>query len=232
MTADINNESSSGLSTRVTLRRTLQLKGDTGNRTIVEDVTQQKYDIVPEKTKTSRHMPLQLFGEKVKPSTSGNYVKCSYEYVVECDVSMGDAIVLRMPVTIYMPQPPPIGGSANAPPAIVVSPQSPVMMLNSPQAMPSPVAVVAVQAAQPQFGQQGQQQFPQQQQQQQPQGGAGFQMQVNVGGGQPEQYGQQQQQQQPQQFGQQPQQQQGGGFQGQMTSGSSSSSTHTEPQLQ
>ena len=46
----------------------------------------------PENTKSlDRKMPLQLVGPKIKPSTTGSFVSCNYEYLVECGVSMGQS---------------------------------------------------------------------------------------------------------------------------------------------
>lgn len=36
-------------------------------------------------------MPLQLVGPKIKPSTTGSFVSCNYEYLVVAQVSMGQA---------------------------------------------------------------------------------------------------------------------------------------------
>ena len=55
-----------------------------------------------------REMPLALNSDAVKPTTGGELVKCSFEYAVECAISMGKDIVLKMPVVVYAPQPRPI----------------------------------------------------------------------------------------------------------------------------
>jgi hypothetical protein len=46
----------------------------------------------PENTKSlDRKMPLQLVGPKIKPSTTGSFVSCNYEYLVEAGISMGQS---------------------------------------------------------------------------------------------------------------------------------------------
>ena len=52
---DIENDSTSNLKTRVILRRYLTLKSTKGQKAITEDVVQQQYDVVGEKSKVSKH---------------------------------------------------------------------------------------------------------------------------------------------------------------------------------
>ena len=98
---DIDNQSTSNLKTRVILRRYLKLKSGSGRgKDLTEDIVQQSYDPVPGKTNSAdRPMPLKLDGPKCKPSTTGSMVSCNYEYLVECAVSMGKDLNLKMSVT-------------------------------------------------------------------------------------------------------------------------------------
>jgi hypothetical protein len=47
-------------------------------------------------------LPLKLTGDKVKPTTSGNFISCSYLYQFHCGVSWGDDLEFSVPVTVYM----------------------------------------------------------------------------------------------------------------------------------
>lgn len=85
----------------VKLFRTIELNSGQGqrrrgNKVVRECIAQQKYEPVPAMNKLVRDMPLALNTDAVKPTTTGELVKCSYEYAVECAISMGKDIVLKM----------------------------------------------------------------------------------------------------------------------------------------
>lgn len=219
---DITNDSTSDLKTRVILRRYLELKSSRGGRAITEDLVTQTYAVVKGNEKAiDRPMPLQLVGERVKPSTgtSGGLVSCHYDYLVECAVSMGTDIYLKMPVTVYAPQPPPIAQPTSPAPPAIILPDMPAMPLQSPS-MASPPPQQPYQQYQSAPGPQSQSMYPSNSYQQQvPQG----QYPPQQGQYPPPQQGQyppqqgqypppQQQQYPPQQQGQYPPQQQQGQY--------------------
>ena len=68
-----------------------------------EDVICVDYPALQAQSKVvDQAMPLHLVGEKVKPTTSGNFISCSYLYQFHCAVSWGSDIEFSVPVTIYM----------------------------------------------------------------------------------------------------------------------------------
>lgn len=89
----------------VMLQRTLKLRASDGTaHNITENVVVQQFEAVPGNKQVTRPMPLPLVGEKVKPTSLGDFVNCQYQYIVKCDVNYGADIDLVMPVTIYAPR--------------------------------------------------------------------------------------------------------------------------------
>lgn len=105
--SDVDNQSKKPLVMVVKLWRTLELKSASwgGRKVETTVVVQQKYEGIEPFTRKEQKMPLPL-PVNLKPTTAGEFVRCSYKYTVECQVSWGGDIKLEMPVLIYAPQPP------------------------------------------------------------------------------------------------------------------------------
>jgi hypothetical protein len=70
---------------------------------LTEDIIVNEYPPMLKKTnKKDQPYPLRLVGDKVKPSCQGNFISCSYQYLVHCAVSWGKDMDFEVPVTVYM----------------------------------------------------------------------------------------------------------------------------------
>jgi hypothetical protein len=105
--SDVNNQSKKPLVMVVKLWRTLEVRSGHSSHRKVETTLaiEQRYEGINPFDKKVQNMPMPL-PSMLKPTTGGEFVKCSYNYTVECQVSWGGDIKIQMPVTIYAPQPP------------------------------------------------------------------------------------------------------------------------------
>jgi len=104
--ADINNESKSTMHMVVKLIRHITVNAGRTASTFSEVVNHRKYDDVPPQIRKTVDMQLELLS-KLKPSTSGQLIKCSYSYDIQCEIDYAPDIHCTMPVLLYAPQPPP-----------------------------------------------------------------------------------------------------------------------------
>jgi len=167
--ADLDNQSTKVLPTQVQLHRVFTIKTNDGSADFSEDILAVDYPPLQAKTKLrDEPLPLKLVGDKVKPTTSGNFISCRYMYQFHCGVSWGSDIEFSVPLTIYMPQPPPMpltfaaapmpgmAAAAAAPmmpvqpmimspsggAPVVVLPGQPIMVAAAPMLAPQPVVYV------------------------------------------------------------------------------------------
>src|SRR4051794_794401 len=76
--ADLDNQSTKELPTQVQLHRVFTIKTNDAKADFSEDIIVVDYPALQPKTKlVDQPLPLKLEGEKVKPTTTGNFISCS-----------------------------------------------------------------------------------------------------------------------------------------------------------
>jgi hypothetical protein len=101
---------------KVKIKRQLTLRGDGGRQyNSVTELVREKFDGVKAMTDATgaaaRNVPVTLVDQKglgaFVPETSGSLIQCKYWAEVEFDIPYAPDIEIRLPLTIYAPQPPP-----------------------------------------------------------------------------------------------------------------------------